>query len=73
MGVTEWETAGGSREGKSRQQGNRRDGYMSHIIDWQPCCAYCGNQFPCKQERPGTSPGAFTEFHCKGQQLLCVL
>lgn len=27
------------------QQGERHDEFMSHIIDWQPCCADCGNQF----------------------------
>lgn len=31
--------------GKRSQQGDRRDEFMSHIIDWQPCCAYCGNRF----------------------------
>lgn len=31
--------------GKGRQQGERHDDFMSHIIDWQACCADCGNRF----------------------------
>lgn len=31
--------------GKRRQQGERHDEFMSHIIDWQPRCGDCGNRF----------------------------
>lgn len=31
--------------GKRSQQGDRNDEFMSHLIDWQPYCAYCGNRF----------------------------
>lgn len=45
MGVIDWGRVGGSREekGVSRKE---RDGFVSHIIDWSPCWAYCGDQFP---------------------------
>lgn len=33
------------RGGKRSQQGDGHDEFMSHIIDWQPCCACCGNRF----------------------------
>lgn len=41
MGEMEWEAAGRKR----RQQGEGHDEFMSHIIDWRPCCADCGNRF----------------------------
>lgn len=40
MGARERQQGGGRR-----QQGERHDEFMSHIIDWQPCCADCGNRF----------------------------
>lgn len=36
-----WRQQGGKRS----QQGDGHDEFMSHIIDWQPCCACCGNRF----------------------------
>lgn len=45
MGEIDWGRVGGSREekGVSRKE---RDGFVSHIIDWPPRWAYCGDQFP---------------------------
>lgn len=43
---------GGSHEsdgvGAEKKEVSGREGhdeFMSHIIDWQPCCADCGNRF----------------------------
>jgi len=44
IAVMKWENER-QQGGKRRQQGVEHDEFMSHIIDWQPCCADCGNRF----------------------------
>lgn len=66
MGVIDWGRVGGSREekGVSRKE---RDGFVSHIIDWSPCWAYCGDPFPVWAGE--TFTGELVQFSLSSQQL----